>query len=366
MKRVVAVLSVITISACNTETVDCLDNPNADVCEESCTLHPEQAFCRCIAEPTSDACDEICPSAPNSVVCRSWEADSGPADAPPDTSEPADAGPDRADTNPCPRCEGDTPICDEDAGQCVGCLTSGDCDSSVCNTETNTCVDCLSDDECDGETPRCETGNHQCVQCLATTECTNPEQARCEAFTCSACQDQTDCEGTGQNACDSGTCVECTEATAADHCGDFSCNPTTNECTTTERQTVPTCGPCVSDTECAATHRCVPVGDDGTYCMEIAGSCSSPFISGFTVESVSGEPEAQYCGFAADTTCGAIRALLDGATCPGGMDTECATSGAVCGMVGLASNQCTIPCGTAVDCPAGGAAGTCGSDSCGS
>lgn len=93
---------------------------------------------------------------------------------------------------PCAaECEGDTPVCDEEAGECVGCLSTEDCAEGVCDPEARTCVGCLPGAHdtcgtghlCNGELRECveaEAGTAPtCGGCVADAHC--KEGFRCVA-----------------------------------------------------------------------------------------------------------------------------------------------------------------------------------------
>ena len=157
--------------------------------------------------------------------------------------------------------------------------------------------------------------------------------------------------------------------TEEDECGDNSCNPATNECTNTERNSVPSCGACVADSECGVSSRCVNVtymgAANGSYCLLLqSAGCERPF-GGVLIEaaSVSGAAEASYCGIDQSAlTCAAVKALVDGKECLGGQASECAAQSARCETIGGFDNQCTYSCGVSNQCPDGVmcASGYCG------
>lgn len=243
--------------------------------------------------------------------------------------------------------------CSEDLGQCEGVVAEdagSDPDPAACQTQLS------CDDACVNDT---------CVECAAYEDCTAPEASHCElddpgTFVCLPCTDDEHCAHiAGMGICNAGACVECTAADEA-ACEANSCNPATDTCTTTPRDSVRTCGACVADSECDGDDaRCVPLefqgAPQGGYCINLkAAGCSRPFTVTVTSDSLSGAGEAEYCGIdESATTCPAVLALVDAASCPGGDDAECADAGGQCGTVGGVANQCTIPCGDALQCTGG-------------
>ena len=357
----------------------------------------------CVDDPTSEACMMICEEDPSICEEDSGRVDSGDAgldgggDAADVSSDVLDAGlcspactpPEVCLAGDCVRCignedcGGDTPYCVEN--ECVACTSATlteDCDATApaCSA-AGACVGCSGDDALCSRftsTPLCGDDG-DCVACNGAADCTLPSLPRCDPSTntCTTCMVDDDCEGTGRPACalagpSAGTCVACTEGSAPRDCGDFSCNPATNTCTTTERDSVPDCGRCMGDDECMGPDdRCVPMNYMGAtrpsgHCLRRASAgCVRPYgITLILAESLSGEPEAMYCGIdQTSTTCDAVRALRTSAECTTGLATECADAGALCQTIGAFDNQCTIPCGAPGQCPTGF---TCGGTYCGS
>ncbi len=244
----------------------------------------------------------------------------------------------------CGECASPTPACDVVAVMCVECTQTLDCSNesaSRCNTEEHTCSACQDNADCEHieGSPYCNASTHRCVPC----DCTDDAKPVCEP--------------------DSGDCVECTIATEADQCGEHSCNPATFQCTGTERGTVITCGPCVADSECASTHRCIPMHFKGTpreggYCLQLVseGTCTRPYTSGVVAESLSGAGEAEYCGINQDlVTC---EAAHDGVVAKGcSANTDCGAEGLDDGLCrdfgGLVGSICTYECSVATECSNG-------------
>ncbi len=242
-----------------------------------------------------------------------------------------------------PACKGDTPVCDETAKECVGCLKDGDCsgDTALCDTSTNVCVACLGASDCSPGTPVCDGG------------------------TCGACSSSPDCaEYSASLVCEtgSGACVECTVGDES-VCGLNSCDPATNTCTDTPRGLTGACELCVADSECFPNYRCVPMEFQGAprdagYCLkalklEPIGCSTAPFSKSTpTRVSLSGAAEAQYCGIVESvTTCEAVLGA-------GSLDLVCSDKDE-CGVLGLEDarcqainlvNLCTYSCEAAANC----------------
>ena len=287
----------------------------------------------------------LCEAMPSDPSCT----DSGPADSSTDTGDGGDAG-DAADTaidaGPCGMvCTGLTPLCNETTGMCVACITHSDCT--------------------DLTAPQCVDATGTCGPCDVAA----------------ACMDRSGtgvCATAGDNM---GACVECT-ASETTACG---ANPCTVPDTCSAFGTAQTtCEACDTDDNCTdPEHFCVPmefpVGTTraGGYCLKATPGCSRPLTIVLTGrQSLSDVTGQRYCGVnEALTTCEAVNALLDDATCPGGMDSLCA-EGAICRTLdpgGAAlPDRCTYRCGVASECinppSAGstcGAGGTGGDDYCG-
>jgi hypothetical protein len=302
------------------------------------------------------------------------------------------------------QCGGQTPVCL--GGRCVGCEDAGDCTATdpVCQTPGQTCGDCTTRAHClpYAALPSCNLGtgacvacdipndsadcadtpltpvcnaNRQCVQCRTNNHCTSVAASRCNGDTCAICMNDADCSHlSGTRRCFGGMCRECAPATEATDCGTESCNPATRMCSGTVRNSRGVCESCVSDSDCShadGTSRCIRMNYMGTlrggYCLRAAPGCVRPFGVFINQPSLSGVAAANYCGIDQSVvSCEAVNALRDSDTCPGGTAGECMADGALCDTVGAFTNRCTYACGVADDCPAAGAAATCGAGHCGS
>lgn len=301
-------------------------------------------------------------------------------------------------TNACASCRGsadcdrftDTSVCatgGELGGQCVACDADADCTDPAaarCDSTTKSCAACETGAQCErfSDTPVCliegdRTG--ACVACAADTDCTDPSAARCdlESNTCAPCNDGAQCAGTGENVCDDGACVECTEDTAAAHCGANACDPVALTCTTTARDSLGSCQPCLSDDECFGDAACVPMRFEGAevghYCLTRrpeAGCLTNdpPYRVGLTDRvSRSRAPSATYCGINEDlTTCEAVSVATESTPC---VDSEECPEGGLCALVSSGDEQCTYPCSQGAECPITGGLSLCtnlpGDDYCG-
>jgi len=278
-------------------------------------------------------------------------------------------------------CPAQAPICRDRS--CARCTQHADCsrfpETPACGPE-GACVACAGDQKslCAGSTPACDPATSQCVQCVDDADCPVPERAACTAGrTCGLCTDDADCARFGFVCeAESGTCVACRPATeqvdcridktcnpATTRCAATACDPVRKSCTSNTLGSLSICRACVSDSECATDHRCIPLffgpttarQELGGFCMKIGSTgCAEPFrappIDGRT--SLSGRAPEPYCGINETlTSCPAILALDDDKDCPGGMASSCDAPGARCAAVNLGPNECTYACTNNRECP---------------
>lgn len=295
-----------------------------------------------------------------------------------DTGVP-DTGPVDAGCSNTQLCGSSAPVCA--AGSCGICKQDQDCtrfaSTPACGV-SGACATCSPTQKtlCTGATPACDPATNGCVACVTDVDCPSEARAACGTDrTCGLCTEDADCSRFGK-VCDTrvGACVQCRPETeevdcrtdkACDPkttaCAGTACDPKAFTCTTKARGSVLTCLPCVSDSECTASHRCVPLrfGPEasatelGGYCMkQTSASCARPFGTPITRVSLSGAPAETYCGFSeAHTSCEALDALDKNKTCTGASD-NCGVSGGRCATVNFVMNSCTYSCGSALDCPA--------------
>ena len=261
-------------------------------------------------------------------------------------------------------CTGDTPVCDEAAKECVGCL---------------------ADKDCSGDAALCDSASQSCVACLDTTDCTDGAASVCESGACGACTTNDDCAHiSGKGICDAGACVECTVATDdresdTDDCGTGVCNPETNACDSTLTQdSKDICGSCIADNECKVGQGCIalqytggmaPVDMGGTCMKLVPGGCSSPYEAGaIKRESLSGAAATNYCGLSEEfTTCAAIADLKAGKLCASDADCGSEQGEGRCETVNFGANKkCTYSCTSSNQCVLGNDCnGASGNEYCG-
>ena len=161
-------------------------------------------------------------------------------------------------TNICVECidHGDFP--DPQKPQCSGntcqpCPNSAFCSSlpstpnqcALTGPNTGKCVECVDDSHCSGTTPGCSATSNTCVECKDHSHCQDSTKPRCSSNTCQPCSDSTFCSSlpsapdqcalTGPNT---GKCVECT--------GNGDCSGTTPVCFATSN----TCVECTINSDC--------------------------------------------------------------------------------------------------------------------
>lgn len=263
-----------------------------------------------------------------------------------------------------PACSGDTPVCDEAAKECVGCLNDGDCDGNtpLCDTDLNACVACLGNSDCSSDIPVCEAG--ECGKCTTNEDCAG----RADAMICEEA---------------SGACVECTPSTddrtaTDDACGNGVCNPAINTCDDSLTQgTKDLCQPCIADNECLPGQNCIPLeytggaetAELGGFCMKLFPGCARPYAAGaINRASLSGASAMDYCGIAETaTTCQAIADLKADKDCDSNSDCGSEHGEGRCEVVnGSAELKCTYSCTGNAQCEAGfDCGGIIGSEYCG-
>jgi hypothetical protein len=211
---------------------------------------------------------------------------------------------------------------------------------------------------------------------VADADCKSEQQPACGADRkCTACKEDADCSRFGK-VCDakSSACVQCRPETEeadcraeracdprSQDCAGTACDPKLLTCTNRGRGSVALCDACVSDSECSADHRCIPMthGADGMrkelggFCLKIAMTgCMEPFrAAAITRSSLSGAAAAAYCGInEAVTSCAAIQALRADRDCT--VASDCEAAGARCESVAFGTTKtCTYACSSDRDCP---------------
>jgi hypothetical protein len=291
------------------------------------------------------------------------------------TPPPADAGDGAVDAG-CTsdlQCPLEFPQCRQ--GDCVLCAEHDDCarfgDRPNCSP-AGTCVACTTEREqlCTEIVPACDPDTNTCVQCVADADCTTEAKPACGADrSCGGCTEDADCERFDK-VCNttSGACVQCRPDSEATDCPGTACDPKLFTCTTRQRNSVTTCNACVSDSECVADHRCIPM-TFGTTQQALGGFCLKRFstgcVRGYTEPlaraSLSGAASEMYCGVKERlNSCAAVAAARASKSCTS--DESCGAPGARCETVSGLANICTYSCEVAAECVSssymcGGAAG---------
>lgn len=250
----------------------------------------------------------------------------------------------------------------------------------VCDEPTDTCVQCLVENDCaTGAKKKCDTTAKTCVECLASTDCSTAAAAKCDGGSCGKCTSNDDCAHiAGKGVCDktAGECVECT-GTDYSSCGSdggtpLVCDTKARTCTTSKEHAGDLCKPCVSDAQCQLGQLCVkqtfgaPAQDVGFFCFWKKGDTANgapatclpgadPYANTLLNQTSIDGVTKDICGLRA-STCVARNQFSS---------KDCSTSGAAddqkCGFVPKKDSKCvqadvgvfrcTMPCGSADDCP---------------
>lgn len=253
-----------------------------------------------------------------------------------------------APPQPCDdACKDETPFCDEDNDECVGCLGHGDCEDPtkpMCSLEKK-CVPCMDD--------------FTCKDTLGLTDT-------------KVCLDGTEDTMTGEQRASTGECVECG---ISKDCGGAICDPETQECIDgTRYKGRGICDPCIDDRECLDGMLCVEMRFDdpsegvvGSFCLwrrDAAlpgpnGTCginSRPYATTLAKALSVNGVEADVCA-PATTTCPAIkqhRTTVEGCQTEFEDDDACGAAGfndGKCRLDGNSDPKCTYLCGGPEDCP---------------
>ncbi|QDG49387.1 hypothetical protein FIV42_01135 [Persicimonas caeni] len=278
----------------------------------------------------------------------------------PDTSQ-EDVGGDACTGDGCS--QGDT--CEtgfhECSGVCVDSTSPQTCGDRCepCPDHPNataTCTDGACGVECDEGFQWDETAK-ACVQCTSNVDCTDPAASTCDdRGVCIACTSNDDCSHLdGAGICWEGTCTECSPDDAS-ACGGNSCDPSTGQCTNTQRGSLTACQECVSDSECKVDHACVPMEFKDSprqkaFCLPVAApDCARPYPNKVTRQSVNGV-SGDFCTINETlTTCEAVTQY--GASCADASD--CGADGfadGLCEPIDFDTAACTFPCSSDGECP---------------
>ncbi len=259
-------------------------------------------------------------------------------------------------------CGGDTPVCDTSNDTCVGCLGNDDCDdpTALCDTDAKVCVECLGNEDCtDPAASLCDAG--ACVGCGASADCEHiSEKTVCDT--------------------DASECVECTGTDYAS-CGEdmgtpLVCDSLARTCTTNQEHSAGLCKTCVSDAQCDPGEMCVlqqfSDQDVGYFCFWKKGDtangapalCSSgrPYVDTVAnAVSVDGTV-ADICGLRV-STCPAKNEFSskDCTTSAAADDSKCSfdpTNDSKCAQYDVGVYRCTMTCLSDDDCPNGSACDT--------
>lgn len=282
---------------------------------------------------------------------------------------------------PSPECSTNPALSRCQNGECTICAADVDCslfteeNTLACKAGTG-CVECADSTDCTDTpaTPVCKINPgggaaavNTCVQCLTNGDCqTNAAASRCEDNQCVPCEADADCTGvdtngaenggTPLNVCDAGTCVQCTgPKNGACSSGTAVCNSTLKQCTNFPVGDAELCETCVADNHCAPTQRCAihPFGTTplGPFCFPVATGaasnvCNLTPYSGLTPSTTVDGVSANLC-LLRRTTCGGL-ADFNVQACDAAAD--CGEDGLDDGRCDEATETCSVPCTTNIDC----------------
>ncbi len=267
----------------------------------------------------------------------------------------------------------DSDVPDESVPECSEDNACTDRGKARCNQ--GVCQACSDHSHCAQftDTPVCKDG--RCNQCATNIQCTSPGAAKCFAGSCTQCELDTDCSHLeGTSICHDGSCVECTAQKDAACTGVCVIEPLTEAQSPftcdddLSADSAGSCTPCVASKQCSGGRVCVSMRkaevELGNFCLwpedAVAGpdgDCLStrPYIQAEALTPVEGGDAISVCSLRL-TTCQGL-ADFSAKDCM----TLDETGDALCGAEGVedgycikfndANNQCTVPCGSANDCP---------------
>ena len=204
--------------------------------------------------------------------CAGIDGDQGMPDVGVEDQGPEDTGVRDLgrDAGPCGMACGIGLRCNEATGECVECLSSGQCTDDatpVCNTTTGTCVGCVDSTDCT-EMARPFCLGTECVGCVTNTDCpVSTPVCSLATRTCGPCTTRLDCNGRATApACNTatGACTLCDVPNESADCPGLRCfnqvsctqcramtvgvdctSPNASRCDATG-----TCTPCVNNADC--------------------------------------------------------------------------------------------------------------------
>jgi hypothetical protein len=160
------------------------------------------------------------------------------------------------------------------------CTTDG---APICDIDAGMCVGCATDDECakkSAQTPACQQGH--CYACTTDDQCSNATMPICDGHACRACDINMDCASkTATPACAStGKCVEC--AANSDCAGTKPvCNTSANTCRAcaSDAECPADPGVCMADGHCATTSEVIFVQYSAAGCAGADGTSAKPYCA---------------------------------------------------------------------------------------
>jgi len=205
-------------------------------------------------------------------------------------------------------------LCDN--GNCVQCITHGDCSFPSPYCISNTCQACPGDFYCVSEfstaAPFCVGG--KCVGCSVDGDC-GGNTPYCLNDYCDGCTDDTWCNsnfGTPLDVCSNGNCVECTSSSGtctgatpycstAGACVECLSNADCPSVSNSFCDGTGSCSPCNGDNDCshfgttkkclATTHTCVQCASNSHCTNPLLSACDS---TSHACQSCSGDPDCSH------------------------------------------------------------------------
>lgn len=271
-----------------------------------------------------------------------------------------------------------TPMADDGTVAQLQCPLELGCAPELCDPIAGRCLECRDDDDC-GDS-YCEAQTHECVECRSNEDCAEVSASTCVEGRCEGCAgDSSQCAHlAGTTVCAGDQCVQCT-GTEYDGCASesgeaFVCDSQSRACSEHVTGSSGLCQQCVSDAQCAPGQLCVlqifDGAENGHFCLWKKGagvghapdSCpdARPYVETAELVSIDGV-RADVCTLRS-STCPARETFsspdLDCAPLGRPDDTLCGAEGvsdAYCRLLAQDPDvyRCTMPCGSADDCPIG-------------
>ena len=171
----------------------------------------------------------------------------------------ADAAVGNAPCNAGQSCPLPSLFCDPSSGQCVACVSDGNCGSADrprCDVALHVCVECGATQDCAAGW-LCEPNTRTCVEACTSSGSCRDAAPTCDTTRgiCASCSGNASCDGNAKPYCDPSTdrCVACV---TDQNCrfADLHCDRTTGRCVG-----------CLSSSDCPPPQLCDPASSDCTW-----------------------------------------------------------------------------------------------------